>query len=98
MQLLFTVLIPVWPVKLTLLKVTALQDKVAAEPSKVIVPLFALNVGEPEIVKAPATVILELGAVNVPPEIVRSAFKSALVGSKIEPEVMNNCPEVEKLE
>ncbi len=54
-----------------------MQLIVASPPSRVIVPPFALNVGEPEINKLPAIVIVPEDAVNVPPLIDNSPLKSA---------------------
>src|SRR5262249_24577294 len=76
LQLLLIVLMPVLDVEplsiITLLKVTLLQLKVAPlSPSNLIVPLFALNVGEPETVSEPARVKVPEGPVNVPPEMLR---------------------------
>ena len=85
-QLLFTVLVPEL-LKVIKLKVTLLQLSVAVLPSIVIVPPFALKVGEPDIVKFPARVINPLGALNVPPEIVSAPFRSALLGRVKVPEL-----------
>ena len=81
LQLLLIVFSPKILLKATLLKVTLLQESVAAVPlSKVIVPPFALNTGVPLIVKAPAIVIFPLGALNVPPGIIKAPFISAPLG------------------
>jgi hypothetical protein len=68
-------------VKVTKLKTTLLQVKVAsAVPSKFIVPLLWLNVGDPEIVSAADRDIIPDGALNTPPVIVRILFRSAPLG------------------
>jgi hypothetical protein len=77
-QLLLTVLVKPTLDKFTKLKVTLLQLKVAVPPSKVKVPPLALNVGDPEIVRAPARVIVPLGALKVPAEIVNAPFMSVV--------------------
>lgn len=69
-QLLLTVLRPVCPVNVTRLKVALLQLKAAVVTSKVKVPPLALNIGTPEMVKAPATLVVPEEAVKVPAESV----------------------------
>ncbi len=55
--------------KVTRLKVTLLQESTTPPPPlKAIVPLLALNVGVPEIVNGPPSVVVPLDAVNVPPD------------------------------
>src|SRR5262245_28161864 len=76
----------------TVLRVTLAQVKVTEPPSKVIAPLLLLRVGELEIVKAPATVMVPLGAVKVPPEMDRAPFKSAPLGSDRLPELTVTVP------
>lgn len=71
---------------MTLLKVTLLQFKLPAPPSKVIVPPLALKVGELVIVRLPATVIVPVGAVNDPPEMANAPLISAPDGRRSEPE------------
>lgn len=62
-----SVLVPAVCVKVTRLKVFTEQASVAVvAPLMLSVPPLALNVGEPEIVKAPATLIVPDGAVNMP--------------------------------
>lgn len=65
--------------KMTKLNVTLLQPKFALPPSKVTVPPLALKVGEPEIVNAPAIVIVPLGAVKPPELKIKVLFKSTVV-------------------
>jgi hypothetical protein len=77
-QLLFTVFVVLLLERFTKLKVTLLQLNVAVLPSNVIVPPFALKVGEPETVSDPARVIVPLGALKVPAEIVRAPFISVV--------------------
>lgn len=63
----------------TLLKVTPEASTVGLPVlSKVTVPPLALHVGEPDLVKLPETVIVPDGAVNVPPDNVKSPLMSSV--------------------
>lgn len=85
---------------MTVPKVTLLQLKVAVvAPSKVTVPLLALKVGEPEMVRLPAKVIVaEVGALKVPPDMVKSPFKSAPEGKLSVPALCVTVPLALKVE
>jgi hypothetical protein len=56
-------------------------------PSKINVPPLALKVGEPEIVKAPAKVIVPDGAVKVPPLMLKPTLRSEPEGNDKLPEL-----------
>lgn len=95
LQLLFTVFTPVL-LNVTKLNATLLQLRVAVDPPKLIVPELLLNVGEPEIVNAPLTVVVPEAALKVPPEIVNEVVV-ALLGKNKEPLLMLILEEVTKL-
>jgi hypothetical protein len=88
LQLLFIIFVfAVWEI-VTKLNATLLQLRVAlVAPSKDTVPPFASKIADPEIVKLPESVIVPLGAVNVPPEMVSAPFKSAPLGNIKVPEL-----------
>ena len=70
-QSLFTVFVPVVCVRVTRLNVALLHESVALELLKFSVPLLCVNV-PPEIVKVLAILIVPLGAVKVPEDIVHA--------------------------
>src|SRR3989344_9508060 len=75
-QSLEAVLVPVVWAKVTVLKVSLLQARVAVvEPSKVRVPPLALK-SESEIVIAPAMLIVPEGAIKEPEEKVKASMMS----------------------
>ena len=90
-----TVLLPVWPVKVTKLNTTLLQPSTAKPPSKLTVPPLALKTGEPVIVSPPLKLIVPDGALKVPPEITRLQSRSAPDGRDKLPELRVQVPWVE---